>query len=261
MPEQKDIYLLSRGERGVFAEIYFPKKGVYQGTIFDALKDGLDEEKVKIYLQESVPALLEELKDYYNLLNPLQYEQEARKNQKISLTPEEAVRRIDIYKSPFKGWSMNEVDGVWKDNDGIVEERTQVVKIIFRLPSAYTKEAIEAESFDVLRSILFWCISQQGNLDEYVLWNKSEQDRFITHHKYLKRSKNKLTFTKKYFVPIAKEADKWRDDCALFVFGYLVKKFAEKVIIEQTKEEEIWVASLFNLTLNIFNKTVQPTQP
>ena len=67
MPEDSKFYFLSRGERAVFAEIYFPKKVVYQGTIFDALKDGLNEEEVKTYLKRITPKLLIELKDYHNL--------------------------------------------------------------------------------------------------------------------------------------------------------------------------------------------------
>ncbi len=156
---------------------------------------------------------------------------------------------------------MYEVDGVWKANGGVAEERTQVIRIMFRLPSAYVQEATEAGCFDVLRSILFWCISQQGNLDEYVLWDKAEQESFITHHRQLLKNKKKLAFAKRYFISVAKEVDKWRDDCALFVFGYLVRNFAEKVIFEQKDEDEIWVASFFNLTLNIFKKMKQPTQP
>jgi len=133
---------------------------------------------------------------------------------------------------------------------------------MFRLPSSYAQEAVEADCFDVLRSILFWCISQQGNLDEYMLWDKTEQESFITHHRLLVKDEKKLAFAKKYFIPVAKEVDKWRDDCSLFVFGYLVKKFAENVIIKQKEEKEIWVASFFNLTINIFKKkeTTQPTQ-
>jgi len=132
---------------------------------------------------------------------------------------------------------------------------------MFRLPSVYVQEATDAGYFDVLRSILFWCITQQGNLDEYVLWDKAELRSFITHHRQLVKNKKKLAFARKYFIPVAKEVDKWRDDCAFFVFGYLVKKFAEQVILAEREEKKIWVASFFNLTLNIFKKVEQPTQP
>lgn len=156
MANQDNVYLLSRGERAVLAKIYLPKKGIYHGTIFDALKDGLDEEKVKKYLRKGVEKLnlLEELKDYHNLLNPRQYEEVGR-IRKEPLTMEEALQRINMYTSSFKGWSMHEVDGVWKANGGVVEERTQVIKIIFRLSSAYAKEAAEAGCSDVLRSMHF----------------------------------------------------------------------------------------------------------
>lgn len=259
MPDQDNLYRLSRGERAVFSEIYFPKKGVYQGTIFDALEKGLDEEEVKVYLREEVKYLLAELKDYHNLLNPCQYE-EASRVRTIPLTKEEAVQRINMYISTFRGWSMYEVDGVWKANGGVDEERTQVVRIMFRLSSAYSQEAEAAGCSDVLRSILFWCISQQGNLDEYALWGKEAQKDFISRHRILARNKVKLAFAKQYFAPVAKEVDKWRDDCALFVFGYLVKKFSEQVIFKGGKEKEIWVASFFNLTINVFKELEQLTQ-
>jgi hypothetical protein len=50
---------------------------------------------------------------------------------------------------------------------------------------------------------------------------------------------------------------KWADDCALFIFGYLVKKFAENVLEEKTKEQVIWVTSFFDLTINEIKRSPQ----
>lgn len=255
MEKEKSVYFLSRGERGVSCKIYFPKKIAYQGTIFKGLEDGLEEEKVKSSLKRDLPELLVELKDYPNLFNPLQYDARGRRKKKAQPTLEEAKQRVDMYQSVFSGSSMEEVDGVWLGKQGIAEERTQVIHVMFRFPDFMKQEAEQAECSDVLRSILFWCIQQQGNLDEYVLWDMKERRRFIKHHYLLKNNKVKMAFAKKHFIKIARAVDKWRDDCALFTFGYIVKLFYEEVLKRGKEEEEIWVASFFNLTLNIFKKT------
>jgi len=253
MAKEKDIYLLSRGERGVSCKIYFPKKIAYQGTIFKGLEEGLDEINVKSYLVNNLPTLLMELKDYPNLFNPSQYDAKGRRK-KIQPTLDEAKKRIDMYQSVFNGWSMEEVAGVWLGEKGIAEERTQIIHVMFRFPDFMKQEAEKVGCSDVLRSIIFWCIQQQGNLDEYILWDVREMSQFIKHYYLLKDNKDKMVFAKKHFIKIARAVDRWRDDCALFTFGYIVKLFYEEVLKRGKEEEEIWVTSFFNLTLNIFKK-------
>lgn len=46
------------------------------------------------------------------------------------------------------------------------------------------------------------------------------------------------------------EVVKWIDDCALFVFGYLVRKFWKEVVKQRSREDEIWVTSFLNLDIN-----------
>lgn len=72
-------YIFTRAERPLFAEVNFPKKIAYQGTIFTALEEGLKEEKVKDYLKERVLDLMEELKEYPDLLNPHQFKRVPRR--------------------------------------------------------------------------------------------------------------------------------------------------------------------------------------
>lgn len=257
-------YIFARGERGIFVEIYFPKKAVYQGAIFDALSQGYEKEteekeesQVKKYLHKNAQAILEELADYQGLFDPCQ-ENANSKTRKHKLTIADVHERINRYVSCFQGWSMYEVDGVWFAEDGRVdEERTQVVRLMFRLPSTYHQEAIDAGYFDVFRSILYWTISSQGHHDKHVPWSKAEQTLFLKHHHHW--TKGKQAFVRKYFAPISQEVAKWIDDCALFIFGYLVRKFAEQVLATQRQEDQIWVTSFFNLTLNIV-KSVQ-TEP
>ena len=257
MPTPEKSYFFNSNERGLFVEIYFPKKVVYQGPIFEILKMGQNEEGVKDALKKSAGALLVQLGNYQHLLDPYRYEDTEREKTKTPLTLEEAHQRIDMYASHFKGWSMYEVDGVWLSNGGIDEERTHIIRIMFRLPSAYTQEAISAGCFDVLRSIIFWCVSSQGNLDEHRIWEKDEQTSFIARHKHLKKNKDKMAFAKKYFVPVAKEVAKWQDDCDLFLLGYFVKQFSLSALSAEKEEKEIWVTSFFNLTINVV-KQVSP---
>ena len=44
-------YVFARREPGLFIEIYFPKRIVYQTEIIEALSAGVDEKKVKKYLK------------------------------------------------------------------------------------------------------------------------------------------------------------------------------------------------------------------
>lgn len=171
----------------------------------------------------------------------------------IAYTKEEAIQRIELYSSPFKGWSLYQIDGVFFDKQGrAYEEATQVVRIMFCFQSSYYDMAKKKKCLDILRAIIFWAITKQDLLDEHNLWDKKQYDEFFERHKPW--PKRKLEFTNKYFTLITKEIQKWLDDCMLFIFGYLVGQFSESVLRENLPEEEIWVSSFFNLTVNVVKK-------
>ena len=73
------------------------------------------------------------------------------------------------------------------------------------------------------------------------------------HEPWLKAPKKQ--FAEKYFSRIACETIKWTDDSALFIFGYLVREFSQEVLKTKRLEEEIWVVSLFDMTLNIVSRS------
>lgn len=249
MVQHKTVYLSTLPDHGFFAEIYFPRKSAHQGTIFTALRDGYKENEVKTYLKQNVSKLLEEFKKYPQLLDPHQYDNKGR----ISYTKEKALERIKLYTSPFKGWSLYQIDGVFFDKQGrAYEEATQVVRIMFCFQSSYYDMAKKKKCLDILRAIIFWAITKQDLLDEHNLWDKKQYDEFFERHKPW--PKRKLEFTNKYFTLITKEIQKWLDDCVLFIFGYLVGQFSESVLRENLPEEEIWVSSFFNLTVNVVKK-------
>ena len=253
MPTSDIVYHLARSERGISTEIYFPRKAAYQGAIFDALRLGYKEGIVKQYLEKNAKALLGELGgDYPRLFNPHRYG-ESPLNKSEKLSPGMAKKRIGMYKSPFQGWSMYTVDGVFfGEDDKVFEETTQVVRLMFRFRSSFQAEAEAAHAKDVPRAILFWVMARRGRLNEHVAWNADEEERFL--EELTPWPVGKLAFAKTYFIPIVKEVQKWIDDCALFLFGYLVRSFSAQVLAEGMYEEEIWIASFFHFTLNVVRR-------
>ncbi|MDP3661548.1 MAG: hypothetical protein Q8R17_01740 [bacterium] len=251
---EKTRYVFARSEQSIFSEIYFPKHAAYQGTIFGALRDGYKEAHVKDYLTIGVnnEALLDEFKDYPALFDPDDYTKVRRVKTPVSIA--EAEKRIEMYKSPFKGWSIYSVDGVFFDDDTgkMYEEAVQVIRIMFRFESSYAAMAAQADCSDVLRCILFSVIAQQGHLNEHKRWGKAEEKRFVASHEPW--PKNKRAFVQHYYAPIVREVNQWIDDRALFIFAYLVRQFGEKVLAEQLDEKQIWVTHLFNQNLNVIRR-------
>lgn len=249
---QETRYVISQSEQSIFSEIYFPKRAAYYGTIFDALRYGFEEERVRRYMRENVEMLLDELRIYPALFDPDHYANIRKIKAPVSI--EKARQRIKMYRSPFKGWSIYTVDGVFFDDKTrvIYEEAVQVVRILFRFQSSFTSVAGKAGCNDVLRSILAWLISRQGRLYEQQMWSNGEQIQFIKSHEPW--PKHKRAFAAEHFVGIAKEMNKWIDDRALFIFAYLIHKFAEKVLVEQLSEQEIWVTNLFNQNLVVTSR-------
>lgn len=252
-------YVFTRSERSIFTEIYFPKRAAYQGAIFDALRKGNNEKKVREYLRENAKYLVEEFKAQPALLDPHEYETEVRRRTPVTIR--RARQRIRMYTSVFWGWSVHPVDGVFfnKKNSDVTmdEEATQVIRIMFRFDSSLKIKAAAADNQceDVLRSIFFWVIGQQGRLDDHKPWSAAEQAQFIARHEPWQE--HKRTFVRQYFTEIATEVAKWVDDRALFVFGYLVRNFWVNVRKEKMVEAEIWVTSNFDQLLNVVPRVEQ----
>ena len=246
-------YVFTRRQRGIFAEIYFPKRVVYQRAIFRALNSGLHEDRVKRYFRRHINSLLLELADYPNLFDPRQYERE-RTVQRRRIRPSEALERIEMYRTYFKGWSMYEVDGMFlnEETNMLNEERTQVIRILFRPPTAFLLEASQRRCYDVHKAITDWVIADPRRLDGQRAWSRQEKSRFVASLEPWPRQKRE--FVQEYFEPIAKEVSKWVDDCALFGFGYLVRNFWNEVLATGRREDEIWITSFFNLNINIVQR-------
>jgi hypothetical protein len=202
MPPRKvaRTYLYTLRNPGLFAELYFPKRVLYQSEIIDALKEGVDDAIVKEYLSTNANNLVAELVAYPYVLDPKRYA--GRRSQEISVA--DIQRRIEIYKNPFFGWSTYSVEGAFLNTklNELQDELTQVVRVIFRFESE------------------------------------------------LEVAKEKEHHVKGNYAAIATEILKWFDDCALFTFGYLTRRFWSQVSKVGRTEDEIWVTSFFNLGIN-----------
>lgn len=255
MPDEVALTYLQRGQRGIFSEVYFPRRIVAQGTIFGALEKGVHELVVKTYLKGWSKVLVQELSEHRHLFDPTWYD--VPESQRKEFTKEDMEARIQSYTSPFFGWSNYNVDGVFwsKEEQELIEESTQIVRLIFGFESIYDKEAKDARCDDVLRAMLFWIITRQARLSHVPRWHREELKKFMRD--YGPFTKQKGAFTKKYFEPVAREIFKWRGDWFLFVFGYLVRQFAQELAQRKKEEEEIWVASFFNLTVSVVVKASQ----
>lgn len=245
-------YVFNRSDCGIFAEVYFPKKAAYQGAIYDALREGYDEQHVKRYLSDNVTELISELQNYEDVFDPDQYDRE-EEVEGVPITKQDAIRRIQNYSPIFKGYSVYSVDGVFFDDVGkAYEEATQVIRLMFRFSSRLKPQAIEAGCPDVLRRISHWVISKDIRVVKKPRWHRHEKQEFLDRYQYWPPKHR--AFAEAHFEDVAKEAKKWVDDCGLFVFGYLVRRFSQHVLKECLSEEEIWVASFFDLGVNVVKR-------
>lgn len=253
-------YEFEPGKRSIFAEIYFPKKVAYQGAIFEALEGGLNEEYVRTELVRLSQLLLEtELSVYPHWFDPERYTTTELRIERPTL--EQAKSRMAMYVSPFHGWSMYEVDGVFlskRKRNGrrqIDEERTQVIRLIFVFDDKVEKQATKLGHLDVYRAILYWIMSIYGHTDYDAYWNKGEMKRFLDRHG--EWSPEKRRYAERHYKRLAGAITKWIDDCGLFIFGFLVRELWKKVVdvaeIEKGRklEDEIWVSSIFHFNINV----------
>lgn len=203
------------------------------------------------YLRESAEGLLVELAAYPHLLDPYRYRRRQPRQKGTDI--EQAEARIAMYRSPFRGWSLYQVDGVFFNRRGrVYEEAAQVVRIMFREESSLRRRAEAARCGDVLRAMRYWVIERPPVLADIDPWDRAEQERFIARHEPM--PDHKRAFATEFFEPAVKEAAKWIDDCALFIFGYLVRTFWIEVLAGKIQEEEIWVTSFFNLSVNVVRR-------
>src|SRR5690349_15140049 len=110
-------YEFSPSDPGVLVEIYLPKKANFQGTLYDTLVKGFHISNVVDHFKDprKGPGIKNLLRRYSDSVRYLENE-------------------IECFPPVLFGYSMYEVDGVFfnSSKQEIQEERTQVVRIMFR---------------------------------------------------------------------------------------------------------------------------------
>lgn len=228
--EQIDkIYRFARGQGTILTELLLPDRVLYQAEVINALNEGVDENVVKKYLTDNAYSLIEELAEYPFLLYPDQYTRRTQTARR-EITEGLARQRINRYRSPFAGWSRYNVEGAFKKRRGItvVDESTRIVRIMFLIRSRYQNRATEERCSDVLRALFFWILSRDTRLEDSIPWGEPERDKFLNEHEPV--SEHKRQFIMEYYPSITREVCRWIDDCALFLFGYLTRRFWQRVL-------------------------------
>jgi len=206
MPYQFESY-----RPGVFIELYLPKKAMYQGMLYEALTEGFNFQKVKEhFLDESKREKIYKLLETYDELKNI----------------EERIESIEPF---YWGYSMYEVYGVFFDPEtGIVEERTQIIRIMF-LPNMNTMQQFVPEM-------------------EY-----KEFRRVV--RKILRADSEEREKLKEHYSQLVDYINKWIGDLGLFLFGYIIFKLCSRINEVQAEDEdelekEIWLTSFWDLEVN-----------
>ncbi|HEY4498988.1 MAG TPA: hypothetical protein VJH94_02915 [Candidatus Paceibacterota bacterium] len=253
-------YQFEPGKRCVLAEIYFPKKAVYQSAMYQALIRGLDEEDVQKRLVINAPVLFKtELSAYPHWFDPERYKRMTPRTEPLS--NEDIRRRMNMYKSPYFGWSLYETDGVFLGKSRKMDdERSQIIRLVFKpLKMPLEKKAEKAGMTAVHRSLLYFAVDEYGKGGSYLLWSPHQKERFLDQYDWAGKEQ---AFAERYFAKVMRAVARYLDDCGLFVFGYLVRAFwkwvAElaahsdrKSIWKGKLEDEIWVSSIFGVSINV----------
>jgi len=210
-------------EPALFLELYLPKKALYQGTLLESLTKGFRVNNVREHFKTTDPKKrrqINEMLDYESLRN---YTDD----------------RIDKMKPIKWGYSIYDVDGVFfsEDEERIIEERTQVIRIMFRFSQEHLMKecGIKTE-------------------DEYLSMREFIQS--CVEHSERKRDKDIGKDDTELEAKVREYIDIWIDDVALLMLGYIVfnicadikERFDKKEL--EYMEQEIWVSTFGNLQIN-----------
>jgi hypothetical protein len=217
-------------------EIYLPKKSEYQGILYDTLTSGFRRKNVIAHLRKHLADIKELMGESY-----------VSRIKK----PADLERMI----SPiFYGYSLYEVDGVFFDEaDKVVEERTQVIRLMFRFDESAVVEKIKGEVNEDQYRICHQVVDDYLN---YPTVKPSFSEVFFdTYLKRWPKEKNLL-------LKVIHILELWEFNVAMFVLGFVIFKICEKIKLLHLKrskkpEDEIWITSFWNLRVNRICRTDQ----
>lgn len=288
-PQWTAEYNYEPTEFGIYVEIYLPKRARYQSVLFRTLTDGFNRKKVDNHFNDEDKDKINEIKKLLENYDPIKKFGELRRN----------FNKVFSNSNVYAGYTMYEVDGVFfdeesyaqaleensaknleEDTDGadedskilsfIYEEKTQVIRLIFRPPinevynllqaSKKSKKEPGDEDKGIARTLVARYLRRR---DTYSNVNmearnpfdksgvkpgvKSRQHQFVSEERILSKSMQN----------IVKYLENWITGVEFFVLGFFVFRFCEKVtsmlekgkIKESQIEKEIWVSSFWNFNV------------
>jgi hypothetical protein len=256
-------YKFNSYDPAIFVEIYLPKKIRHQGVLYKSLRTGFNFGEVKKHLidQKEFANISEFLEDYKGL-----YELYQRAD------THEIADRVGKMEETFYGFSMYEVNGVFfnkkrfelakekagdkKDEVGIsefiAEENVQFIRMIFKpdvesiLAESEIRKESNREGFLRMNSFIKRCMDNYYEVEEQ-LEREEALEKHLGDTSRMKRVQTKWD--------IFKKVEKWVDDVALFLFGFLMYKICQEIKDlhkeeGERPEDEIWITSFGNLDVN-----------
>jgi hypothetical protein len=202
---------------GLFLEIYLPKKAQFQPLLFRVLNEGFDLRKVRAHFRSS------KSQDIRRFLR------RHRELRNFSLTEIKNFQRV------FSGYSLYEVDGTFEGN---IQERTQVVRVIFVPPVEQL-----AKGLKISRERQLFYARQFLRFSAY---DTRDYHEFRSHTVPLAAGEGRLV----------QRLSQWLYYVGLFANGYLlyeigagIRELHRSGVIRQL-ERELWVTSFRDFALN-----------
>ena len=163
-----------------------------------------------------------------------------------------SIKQLKDICPVFYGYSMYEVDGVFFDskNDSPIEERTQVIRLMFKFQIDELLKSQDGELRDVENKIA------KLVTDDFLNYCANKPAFFELHiEDYKKQWPNHIDFIK----TLIDRLQHWEFSMAMFVMGYVVFEICEKIKDlhkndHRKPEEEIWITSFWNLRINRVTK-------
>lgn len=209
-------YVIHPAEPGAQAELYLPKKALYQGGLYDTLTAGFELEHLRAHFRD--PAKRPRIADLL------------RRHDIEPLSPDQIVQTC-------WGYSLYEMDGVFKTSDParrgqVDEERVQVVRLIFRpdMDEVLRLQPDGARARQIVQILQAQGAQLGGGLG--ALGPLSEADQRL------------IGFLQTFFASVR-----------LFLVGYLLFEICDRLWqlnqeLGLKLEDEIWVTLSPNLSIN-----------
>jgi hypothetical protein len=209
-------------EHGIYVEVYLPKRAKFQGTLYQTLTNGFKHKFVQEhFLDKTKKSKIIELLKHHEYQDWTNY----------------TTKYVDSLDSLYWGYSMYEVDGVFKPKRGnhVDEERTQVIRIMFlpqELDAIFKELKIEFDSKEhrcLLNSVgNFLRSSKHIELREKAKGNEKQVLNYIYD---------------------------WYKAVGFFLFGYIIYEICSKIEIsgdnkETDYEKEVWLTSFWHFNVN-----------